>query len=63
MNYDAQPLQLMRRKPDPIRFCHYCRAPLLRVHYRSGRIEKLVHFAKRKYCDQTCYRSDRYRSS
>jgi hypothetical protein len=51
------------RKLEPILFCHYCRAPLLRRRHPNGRLEKLVDFRRRKYCDQACYRLNRYREA
>jgi hypothetical protein len=44
----------MPRKPTPIKFCASCGEQLNRKTQPSGRLEALLHFGRRKFCDQAC---------
>lgn len=44
----------MPRKPDPVKFCKHCGKQLARKRQRNGDLESLLHFGRRKYCDQKC---------
>jgi hypothetical protein len=41
-------------KPTPEKFCTACGAKLERKRSRSGALESLLHFGRRKFCDQSC---------
>jgi len=42
-----------QRKPDPEKYCQYCRKRLKRKIY-NGRLEDMGAFKRRKYCNQSC---------
>ena len=42
------------RKPDPVQHCVHCGALLARKRMANGVLESLLHFGRRKYCDQKC---------
>jgi len=42
------------KKPTPLRFCEHCGTKLERKRLPNGDLEYLVHFNRRKYCDQVC---------
>lgn len=42
-----------KRKPDPLKFCEYCKQKMSRK-VMNGRLEDLNVFIKRKYCDVEC---------
>ncbi|CAO4179086.1 HNH endonuclease signature motif containing protein [Methylorubrum populi] len=44
----------MPRKPDPIKHCEHCGKQLARKRLPSGALESLLHFGRRKFCDQDC---------
>src|SRR6266851_2721723 len=44
----------MPLKPTPLRFCEHCGAQLTRKRYPNGDLESLLHFGRRKFCDQKC---------
>lgn len=44
----------MPRKPDPIKHCGHCSKLLARKRFASGVLESLLHFGRRKFCDQVC---------
>lgn len=44
----------MPRKPTPERYCENCGERLERKRLPSGALESLLHFNRRKYCDQSC---------
>jgi hypothetical protein len=44
----------MPRKPDPIKFCASCGKQLVRKRMPNGSLESLLHFGRRKFCDQMC---------
>ena len=44
----------MPRKPDPIKHCEHCSKLLERKRSPSGALESLLHFGRRKFCDQKC---------
>ena len=44
----------MPRKPDPIKHCEHCGTQLARKRLPSGDLESLLHFRRRKFCDQKC---------
>lgn len=44
----------MPRKPDPLKHCAHCGTRLARKRSASGVLESLLHFVRRKYCDQKC---------
>ena len=44
----------MPRKPDPIKYCEHCGKQLARKRIPSGALESLLHFGRRKFCDQRC---------
>jgi hypothetical protein len=44
----------MPRKPTPIKHCENCEAQLERKRIPSGALESLLHFGRRKFCDQRC---------
>ncbi|MGA0604888.1 HNH endonuclease signature motif containing protein [Phenylobacterium sp. VNQ135] len=44
----------MPRKPDPIKHCEHCGKLLARKRIPSGALESLLHFGRRKFCDQKC---------
>jgi len=44
----------MPRKPTPIKFCENCGSLLERKRIPSGALESLLHFGRRKFCDQKC---------
>lgn len=44
----------MPRKPDPIKHCESCGMQLVRKRIRNGSLESLLHFGRRKFCDQKC---------
>lgn len=44
----------MPRKPDPVKHCEHCGALMERKRFKSGVLESLLHFDRRKFCDQTC---------
>lgn len=44
----------MPRKPDPLKHCEHCAARLRRKRYPNGALESLLHFGRRKFCDQKC---------
>ena len=41
-------------KPTPLKFCNFCEKKLERKHLPNGDLEYLIHFNRRKYCNQTC---------
>ena len=43
-------------KPDPIKHCAYCGKEMHRKRFKSGRIEDMAIFIKRKYCCWECMR-------
>jgi len=44
----------MPRKPDPEKYCENCATRLERKRLRSGVLESLLHFSRRKYCGRLC---------
>lgn len=44
----------MPRKPDPLKHCEHCGILLARKRFKSGVLESLLHFGRRKFCDQKC---------
>src|SRR5690606_7451411 len=44
----------MPRKPDPEKYCEHCGKRLARKRLPSGDLESLLHFNRRKFCDQKC---------
>jgi len=44
----------MPRKPTPIKHCEHCGTQLERKRIPSGALESLLHFGRRKFCDQKC---------
>lgn len=44
----------MPRKPDPLKHCAFCGKKLARKRFKSGVLESLLHFGRRKYCNQKC---------
>ena len=46
----------MPRKPDPERYCEACGTRLARKRYSNGKLESLLHFSRRPYCDRECMR-------
>lgn len=45
----------MPRKPDPEKYCAHCGKRLVRKRWKSGDLESLLHFGRRKYCDLQCF--------
>ena len=43
-----------KRKPTPLKHCAYCGTVLERKRYPNGDLECLLHFGRRKYCNQEC---------
>jgi 5-methylcytosine-specific restriction endonuclease McrA len=41
-------------KPDPEKYCAHCGTRLTRKRFASGVLESLLHFGRRKFCDQKC---------
>lgn len=39
-------------KPTPMRCCEFCKKKLERKRLPNGDLEYLIHFNRRKYCDQ-----------
>lgn len=48
----------MPRKPDPIKHCEHCGTLMVRKRFASGVLESLLHFGRRKFCNQTCMAAD-----
>ena len=44
----------MPRKPDPLKHCEHCGTRLVRKRSVSGVLESLLHFNRRKFCNQHC---------
>ena len=44
----------MPRKPTPIKYCEHCETRLERKRIPSGALESLLHFGRRKFCNQQC---------
>ncbi len=44
----------MPRKPDPEKFCAHCGTLMERKRFKSGVLESLLHFGRRKFCNQAC---------
>lgn len=44
----------MPRKPDPIKHCEHCGTLLTRKRFPNGDLESMLHFGRRKFCDQKC---------
>ena len=44
----------MPRKPDPLKHCAHCGERLARKRLPSGDLESLLHFKRRKFCNQAC---------
>ena len=44
----------MPRKPTPEKFCAHCATQLQRKRLSNGGLESLLHFGRRKFCDQKC---------
>jgi hypothetical protein len=42
------------KKPTPLRFCEECGKQLERKRLPNGDLEYLIHFNRRKFCDQVC---------
>src|SRR4051812_44184025 len=42
------------QKPTPLKHCAHCASKLERKRFPSGDLECLLHFSRRKYCDQQC---------
>jgi 5-methylcytosine-specific restriction endonuclease McrA len=42
------------KKPTPLRYCEECEKPLERKRLPNGDLEYLIHFNRRKFCDQRC---------
>lgn len=42
------------RKETPLRYCQYCEKKLERKLLPNGDLEYLIHFNRRKYCNQIC---------
>ncbi len=45
-------------KPTPIRHCETCGMKLERKRLPNGDLEYLIHFNRRKFCDQSCMAAD-----
>lgn len=45
----------MPRKPTPEKSCEQCGTPLERKRLRNGRLESLLHFSRRKFCNRICF--------
>ena len=43
-----------RQKPAPEKSCEACGRPLERKRYPSGVLESMLHFGRRKFCNQRC---------
>lgn len=41
-------------KPTPFKTCRQCRSTLLRRRFKSGILEDLAQFKRRKFCDRAC---------
>jgi len=41
-------------KPTPEKYCSWCGERLERKRLKNGKLESLLHFGKRKYCNRTC---------
>ncbi len=44
----------MSRKPTPVKFCESCGKQLRREREKDGDLQSLLHFNRRKYCNQSC---------
>lgn len=44
----------MPRKPTPVKYCECCGKKLERKVWENGKLESLLHFNRRKYCDKKC---------
>ena len=44
----------MPLKPTPLKHCDHCGKQLTRKRYPNGALESLLHFGRRKFCDQAC---------
>ena len=42
------------KKETPERYCEFCGKKLERKHLPNGDLEYLIHFGRRKFCDQMC---------
>ena len=42
------------KKPTPLRYCEECEKQLERKRLPNGDLEYLIHFNRRKFCDQCC---------
>ena len=47
----------MLRKPTPEKYCASCGARLERKRLKDGRLESLLHFTRRKFCNKACCNS------
>lgn len=45
---------LRQQKPTPEKCCELCGSKLERRRLKSGRLESLLHFSRRKYCNRKC---------
>lgn len=48
----------MPRKLTPEKYCQFCGERLERKPLRNGGLESLLHFGRRKFCDQMCMARD-----
>lgn len=44
----------MPMKPTPLKHCEHCGTQLERKRLRSGQLESLLHFGRRKFCNRSC---------
>lgn len=49
-------------KPDPEKYCTYCGKRMKRVRFKSGRLEDLSAFQRRKYCCWDCFSNAQIKS-
>ena len=43
-----------KQKPDPEKYCAECGQRLARKRFKSGVLESLLHFGRRKFCNRVC---------
>lgn len=48
----------MPLKPDPIKFCAFCKSPMSRKIYPAGSRESIPRFMERKFCTAECMGAD-----
>lgn len=42
------------RKPDPVKICRLCEAPIIRRYLPCGKLERHQDFLTRQYCSRRC---------